>query len=654
MKKLSLEKIISLTVMLFLLSGAVLAQSTPDTLLFSAETVKKIIHFDDDWQVVFTDDEVTDPGEVDFSKAVMLASDSLYQTDRKDNKYTAWCRKFTRIDSNITGEPLSIRVYQSGSLHFFINDSAQFYFGYNEAGDFFYTNSVVFNSPGIYKITARFYDPKYEMYADAGLPAGFFMYVSQPGVIYSNDKDYIVFNMSFQMFFTAFVLSFALLHLILFIYMPELKANLYFLLFLIFYAANIYFDFQSFMAEHISENLNMLRIQRGVLPLTTIFLLKFLYSLFYKQTPRYYFVIVIMLLVSGMFAVYYPITNLKFVHIAVLVSGMEIFRILYKANKLDIGGAKIVTAGFVFLLLFSLYDVLNDMNLVGSMGQLTNAYMFGAAGLIICISIYLANQFALTNRQLAEQEVQKIRLEEDNKRKTWELEEARKLQLSLLPQCGDELLGYEVCFEMRTATEVGGDYYDYMITNGDTLTVVIGDATGHGMKAGNMVVLIKSLFNTMGHTFYIPDFFNHCTRQIKRMNFGNLFMSMSMIKLRGDNGVLSTAGMPPALLYRKETGQVEELLIKGMPLGAHDQFPYQEKNETMNTGDVLLMMSDGIIELFNESKKMFGIERVKEILKSGHTLRPSQITALLFEACENWQGNRLQDDDITLIVLKRK
>ena len=91
-----------------------------------------------------------------------------------------------------------------------------------------------------------------------------------------------------------------------------------------------------------------------------------------------------------------------------------------------------------------------------------------------------------------------------------------------------------------------------------------------------------------------------------------------------------------------------------MPLGAHDQFPYQEKMDTLQSGDILLLISDGIVELFNSSRQMHGMKRVKEILKNNHEGTPSEIVEKLFESCDNWLKGRPQNDDVTFVVLKKK
>ena len=144
-------------------------------------------------------------------------------------------------------------------------------------------------------------------------------------------------------------------------------------------------------------------------------------------------------------------------------------------------------------------------------------------------------------------ELQARAVQAENERKTKELEEARNLQLSMLPKELPQLPHLDIAVYMQTATEVGGDYYDFHVSLDGTLTVVIGDATGHGMKAGTMVTTAKSLFNSYAPNPDILFSFQEITRCIKQMNFGKLSMCMTMLKIKGDKMQISTAGMPPSL-----------------------------------------------------------------------------------------------------------
>ena len=101
---------------------------------------------------------------------------------------------------------------------------------------------------------------------------------------------------------------------------------------------------------------------------------------------------------------------------------------------------------------------------------------------------------------------------------------------------------------MQTATEVGGDYYDFHVGEDRTLTAVIGDATGHGMKAGTIVTITKSLFNSLASSKNILDTFSKISKVIKDMKFRQLSMCLMMIKIKGNKLLLSSAAMPPALI----------------------------------------------------------------------------------------------------------
>ena len=99
----------------------------------------------------------------------------------------------------------------------------------------------------------------------------------------------------------------------------------------------------------------------------------------------------------------------------------------------------------------------------------------------------------LEQKRIAVEEQAKI-IHAENKRKSQELEEARQLQLAMLPKELPNIPNLEIAVYMQTATEVGGDYYDFSTVEDGSLNICLGDATGHGMKAGIMVSSMKSIF----------------------------------------------------------------------------------------------------------------------------------------------------------------
>src|SRR6185369_12737631 len=144
-----------------------------------------------------------------------------------------------------------------------------------------------------------------------------------------------------------------------------------------------------------------------------------------------------------------------------------------------------------------------------------------------------------------------------------------------LPQRLPEHPRFEVAAFMRTATEVGGDYYDFHSSDDGVLTVAVGDATGHGLKAGTLVATTKGLFRVLACNPDIASTFLTVTKALKEMRFGQLYMALMIAKLDGHTMTLSSAGMPAALVYRAATRDVDEVVLPGMPLGAFLNFRYE-------------------------------------------------------------------------------
>jgi serine phosphatase RsbU (regulator of sigma subunit) len=212
----------------------------------------------------------------------------------------------------------------------------------------------------------------------------------------------------------------------------------------------------------------------------------------------------------------------------------------------------------------------------------------------------------------------------------------------------------EIACYMKTAAEVGGDYYDFHLSEDGTLTAVIGDATGHGLKAGNMVILAKGLFNTLAMEDDLIEVMHSFNRSIKKMNLYMLTMCMAFIRIKGDRLEYVSAGMPPMQIYRKEKGEVEELLLKGMPLGAFNDFPYRKMPASLCHGDVILIMSDGLPEMFNDKKEFYGMERVAEAFKASAEKPVREIVKDICNASRRWAANAPLQDDMTVIVIKVK
>ncbi|MFO7527125.1 MAG: tetratricopeptide repeat protein [Ignavibacteriaceae bacterium] len=252
--------------------------------------------------------------------------------------------------------------------------------------------------------------------------------------------------------------------------------------------------------------------------------------------------------------------------------------------------------------------------------------------------------------EAAENKAAVLQVEYDLKRK--ELEAARELQLSMLPSEMPKLKNASIAAHMETATEVGGDYYDFFIGDDESLTIFLGDATGHGAQAGIMVTATKSIFHLFSCKHDLVEILNRTNAGIKNIKLSNLFMSAALLRLKGNVLEYAGAGMPPAFLYRAAHDNIEELSLKGSPLGNSLEYHYTKSETILHPGDLLLLMSDGFPELFNSKMEMLDYEIIPELLKKNARKLPEEIISEFNDKASEWLNGVKQQDDMTFVVLK--
>jgi serine phosphatase RsbU (regulator of sigma subunit)/ligand-binding sensor domain-containing protein len=251
-------------------------------------------------------------------------------------------------------------------------------------------------------------------------------------------------------------------------------------------------------------------------------------------------------------------------------------------------------------------------------------------------------------------EAQSRVIQAENDRKTQELEEARQLQLSMLPKELPKIDNLDIAVYMKTATEVGGDYYDFSIKGNGSLNVCLGDATGHGMKAGTLVSMMKSLFTANSLTTDIDEFFSVSNNALKNSRLDKMMMAFGMINIHESRIVISNAGIPPIYIYRKGKKIVEEVKLNGLPLGAMKNTNYDIYQSDLSKGDTILMLSDGFPELQNDNSDIYGYERVKSSFEYVADKASNEIISNLKNEGLSWTNGKAPDDDVTFVVLKLK
>lgn len=253
-----------------------------------------------------------------------------------------------------------------------------------------------------------------------------------------------------------------------------------------------------------------------------------------------------------------------------------------------------------------------------------------------------------------EREIEERLLRAEYLRKSEELEEARRFQLSLLPKELPDHAGLEIAVAMTTATEVGGDFYDFQTGVDGRLTVAVGDATGHGARAGTMVTVIKSLFSAWTGAGSPGSFLEEANRAIKRMDLGRMAMALTLVRFHGRRMTVASAGMPPVLVHRCASGEVEEVVLAGMPLGGLDP-TYAERALDLTPGDTVLLLSDGLPELPDAGGDPLGYPAVREGFGAAAGRAPGDLQEVIAEleaAARRWCGECGPSDDRTYVVVR--
>jgi serine phosphatase RsbU (regulator of sigma subunit) len=261
-------------------------------------------------------------------------------------------------------------------------------------------------------------------------------------------------------------------------------------------------------------------------------------------------------------------------------------------------------------------------------------------------------RLVVEERTRKEQEIQQRILALEYERKSEDLEEARRFQLSMLPKEVPRHERFDVAVFTQTATEVGGDYYDFHVSPEGVLSVTMGDATGHGARAGTMVTIIKTLFSGYASTIPPSQFLGDAAEKIKRMELGRMAMALSVAKFEPSHLTIASAGMPPVLVHRAANKEIEEVVISSTPLGTLG-VDYDETDVRLESGDTVLMLTDGFPELLNPDGQQLGyVQALEEFAAAAVAGDAASVIASLSDAARRWHGDLPPNDDITFVVVR--
>ena len=237
-----------------------------------------------------------------------------------------------------------------------------------------------------------------------------------------------------------------------------------------------------------------------------------------------------------------------------------------------------------------------------------------------------------------------------------ELRVARSIQEASLPKEVPELEGWEISPRYQPAREVGGDFYDFHLLSEGRLGVVVGDATGKGVPAALvMSTTLGMLQATAGalDSSSPGEVLAQVNETLLARIPKNMFVTCFYAILDPRSGTLRYANAGHDLPYLHRNGKAEELKARGMPLGLMPKMGYEEKEIVLEAGELTLLYSDGLVEAHDPRGEMFGFPRLRELVAE-HAPEEASLGDFLLRELHTFTGEGWeQEDDITLLTLRR-
>jgi sigma-B regulation protein RsbU (phosphoserine phosphatase) len=237
---------------------------------------------------------------------------------------------------------------------------------------------------------------------------------------------------------------------------------------------------------------------------------------------------------------------------------------------------------------------------------------------------------------------------------------AQRVQLALLPQeLPKRLKGVDVAWRFEAASELGGDVYDFLSPDPNSLVVAVGDVSGKGVPAALYSAFVGELVR--GRTFrgrLAPErsspaaVLASMNRILHERQLEEYYCTLcyALFDLRRRKVTLSNSGLPFPIL--SSGGKSSQIQMPGVPLGSFGGSSYDETVLDLHAGDVLVFSSDGIFETWDHAGDEFGASRLLAIVDEYREKSANEIVTAIYDAVAAFRGDAPQTDDQTVVVVK--
>lgn len=281
------------------------------------------------------------------------------------------------------------------------------------------------------------------------------------------------------------------------------------------------------------------------------------------------------------------------------------------------------------------------------------------------------SQLAQTFNQMAERlQTSLSKIEQQNEHLRQGLMLARDIQMGLLPtQPPWTYEALTVYGRSVPAYEVGGDFYTYVALPNGQAAVAIGDISGKGVAAALLMALTSSMVESQARQIERPaeilSTLNRLLSPRLRSNRMNAALLFAMFDLQAHTMTVANAGMiAPALVHNARSAPAaahtpdvlpmpcEFVEVGGLPIGAMPTALYHDVVAPLASGDVVLFVSDGVVEAHNEVGELFGFERLEALINSLHDIEVHRLVDLILHHVQEFMGKAEQHDDITIVAVR--
>ncbi len=237
-----------------------------------------------------------------------------------------------------------------------------------------------------------------------------------------------------------------------------------------------------------------------------------------------------------------------------------------------------------------------------------------------------------------------------------ELEMAREIQLSILPQEIPRIKGLEITARYLPMSSVAGDFYDFILVDEKHLGILVADVSGHGLAAALIASMLQVALAAQSSHASDPGRVLAGLNQSLCGKFKHHFVTAIYVFMDLEKKSVSYAGAghPPLLLWRASTRSASEVVQNGLLLGLFPAQTYSVIEMPVEPGDKVVLFTDGIVETESPSEQEFGLDLFKGFLESNHHLKANLFADALLDELSNWSEHpkgQGQKDDITFLTI---